>query len=233
MASPIMLVNFSVAPDVETAFTKFYHHEFLPTVLSHSPEIKNVRRYEEFAFGGAARWYNKQVLTIYQLAGAEAMANSDVIFARDEVKAVVNKFREWKEKSLRNFSRITFAPSWSHARTPHEGPFVGRPFFLWQLEMRPEADAEFQKWYEQTYLPLQIAEIPTWSGAVRYKSVEREPLRHLTVFEADNEAVLSRCLVDLRSAHRIEANLDWQQRVEPFVSWHDASSFRPIFRWPD
>ncbi len=98
--------------------------------------------------------------------------------------------------------------------------------------MRPEVDVEFQEWYEQQYLPLQIAEIPTWSGAVRYKSAGREPIRHLTFFETADETTLVRCLTDLRAASRIEDNYEWQNRVEPGVSWHDATSFRPIFRFP-
>jgi len=101
------------------------------------------------------------------------------------------------------------------------------------LEMKPELDAGFQQWYEQDYLPLQVAEIPTWVGCRRYTSVGTQQSRHLTVFETSDETTLSRSLQDLRAVHRIEQNLEWQKRVEPAVTWQDASTFRPIFRWPD
>jgi hypothetical protein len=144
---------------------------------------------------------------------------------------VLKQFKEWKEKSIFNFSRITFERSWTHKRQDAE-PFSG-PFFLWQLEMQPEHDLEFQRWYENEYLPLQVADIPTWSSVRRYQSQGQTPVRHLTLFEAAHEPALTRSIEDLRSNHRIEQNYEWQKRVEPAVSWHDASSFRAIYRWPD
>jgi hypothetical protein len=67
----------------------------------------------------------------------------------------------------------------------------------------------------------------------RYQSVGATPVRHLTFFETAHEPGLMRSLEDLRSNHRIEQNYEWQKRVEPAVSWQDASSFRPIYRLPD
>ncbi|SRR5579885_1001592 len=233
MGNPLLVINFTVPPEVEPEFNRFYHYSFLTAVLEKSPEIINIRRYEEFGIGGSLPWHNKQYLTIYQLAGDDAMSKVDGIFDRPAVCQVVKEFREWKDRSLRNFSRITYRQTWTHARKPAEGAFAGRPFFLWQLEMTPELDKQFQDWYEQSYLPLQVAEIPTWAGVVRYESVGREPVRHLTFFEANDEAGLLRCLTDLRAAHRIEQNNEWQKRVEPALTWHDATSFRPIFRMPD
>lgn len=233
MENPILVISFSVNPEAEAAFNSFYHRSFLPHLLSQSPEIVNVRRYEEFGTGGSLRWYNKQFLTIYQLAGSETIDKLNDIFERETVVDVVKEFRQWKEKSLRNFARISFANTWAHPRRSAGGAFAGRPFFLWQLEMKPQLDREFQDWYEQQYLPFQIAEIPTWSGALRYQSLDRETVRHLTFFQAETEGSLKRCLSDLRSAHRIEPNLEWQKRVDAAVTWQDATSFRPIFRWPD
>src|SRR5215472_17309155 len=199
MSSAIMLVVFSVPPDQEAEFHHFYHRRFLPKLLEESPAIKNVRRYEEFGLGGSGRWYNKQFLTIYQMSDLPEAKDSDSIFANPAVADVLKEFNEWKERALGNFSRISFEQTWSHPRKPHNGPFCSRPFFLWQLEMKPEFDADFQKWYEDDYLPLQVAEIPTWDGALRYQSVGREQIRRLTFFESSDESTLTRCLTDLRS----------------------------------
>lgn len=231
MSKPIILVNFSVPPDVAPEFTTFYHHEFLPCIARESADVANIRRYEEFGVGASLRWYNKQYLTIYQLVDEEAVARADSIFQNTAVEGVIKQFRQWKDKSLRNFSRITFVPGWAHKRRTAD-EFSG-PFFLWQLEMKPELDAEFQKWYQDEYLPLQIADIPTWSNCRRYKSHASDQTRHLTIFETADEQTLARSVEDLRAPHRIQANFEWQRRVEPAVSWHDASSFRPIFRFPD
>src|ERR1700749_4185616 len=98
MTKPLILVNFSVPPDVAPQFTVFYHHEFLPRIMENAPEIFNIRRYEEFGVGASLRWYNKQYLTIYQLVDESAIAKSDEIFQNSKVTSVVAKFREWKEK---------------------------------------------------------------------------------------------------------------------------------------
>jgi hypothetical protein len=226
-----MLVNFSVPPDVTPEYTRFYHHEFLPCLMEHSPAIFNIRRYEEFGVGGTLRWYNKQYLTIYQMHEGTTAKDGDEIFQNPAVAGVLKRFKEWKEKSIFNFSRIMFERSWTHKRQDTE-PFSG-PFFLWQLEMKPEHDLEFKRWYENDYLPLQVADIPTWASVRRYQSQGQTPVRHLTCFEAAHEPGLLRSIEDLRSNHRIEQNYEWQKRVEPAVSWHDASSFRPIYRLPD
>jgi len=232
MPHALVLDGFSVSPASESEFNQFYHHEFLPKLEEASPEIANLRRFEEFALGGSARWYRKQFLTIYQLTDGTTAEQADAMFGKPEVKDVVLRFRERSEEVVSNFSRTTFLPGWCHARTNGQLHFTG-PMFFWQLEMKPELDAAFQKWYEQDYLPLQVAEIPTWAGCRRYKSVGTPQSRHLTVFETSDESTLSRSLQDLRAVHRIEQNLEWQKRVEPAVTWQDASTFRPIFRWPD
>jgi len=90
----------------------------------------------------------------------------------------------------------------------------------------------FQEWYEEKYLPLQLADIPGWCACRRYSSVNRDPLRHLTIFEAQDESTLSQCLKDLRALHRVAQNREWKRRLEPAVNWHDATSFRCIFRMP-
>lgn len=233
MELPLIVINFSVNPDAEVEFNRFYHREFLPHLHKESPEIKNIRRYEEFGFGASSRWYNKQFLTIYQLSAIDALGAVDAIFERAAVNDVVKKFREWKDKALQNFSRINYRQTWTHQRNSADGMLSGRPFFLWQHEMKDDLDKDFQSWYEQKYLPLQIAEIPTWAGAHRYESVGKLPVRRLTFFEANDEKTFARCLSDLRSNHRVSENLEWQKKVEAAVTWQDASSFRPFYRWPD
>jgi hypothetical protein len=231
MTHPMMLVSFSVPPDVTPEFTRFYHHEFLPQILHNSPELANIRRYEEFGVAGTLRWYNKQYLTFYQFVDDAAVKSADELFQRAKVESVVKRFREWKEKSLFNFDRRIFMPTWRHKR--QTGQDFDGPFFLWQTEMKPKLDEEFVEWYEKTYLPLQVADLPTWSSVRRYSNTTADQTRRLTLFECANEPALLRSLEDLRSAHRIQENYDWQKRVEAAVTWQDVTSFRPIYRAPD
>src|SRR5262249_16515652 len=107
MPHALLLVNFSVSPASESEFNQFYHHEFLPKLAKASPAIANIRRFEEFALGGSARWYHKQFLTIYQLTDGTTAEQADALFGNPEVKDVVLRFREWKEKVVSDFSRMT------------------------------------------------------------------------------------------------------------------------------
>lgn len=231
-ANPVMLITLSVAPEKEGEFNAFYHHRFLPAILAAAPEITNIRRYEELNTSGSLRWYNKQYVTIYEFADRDGISKGDEIFQRAGVKDVVMEFQTWKTNDLRNFSRISYTPRWEHPRMPSDGRFGSRPFLLWSLEMKPDLDQEFQDWYETRYLPLQVADIPGWSACRRYSSVGREPVRHLTLFEAPDENVLMRCLNDLRALHRTGQNREWKRRVDPAVTWHDATSFSCIYRRP-
>lgn len=230
--NPIMIVNLSISPEEEAAFNEFYHHKFLPEMLKAVPQILSIRRYEELGIGGTLRWYDKQFLTLYELAPDTNLEKVDGFFALPVLHKVMEEFSAWKTKSLRNFSRITFRPRWTHERKAADGQFGSRPFFLWAHEMKPDLDRGFQSWYENEYLPLQIADIPSWSMVHRYTSVNREPVRHLTFMEAATEEVLIRCLTDLRAGVRISENYEWKKRVDAAVNWHDATSFRPIYRRP-
>lgn len=229
---PLMVVTMSVPPEKEPEFNSFYHHRFLPAMLHAAPEISSIRRYEESGVNGTLRWHNKQFLTVYELASEHVIAMADELFARPSLSDLMGEFKQWKNNHLRNFSRITLKHSWSHARTPVDGSFGSRPIFIWWHEMKAADDEAFQEWYENSYLPLQISDIPCWSACRRYASVGREQTRRMTVFEAPDEALLSRCLNDLRAGHRAQENFEWQRRVESSVIWQDAASYRIIYRRP-
>lgn len=231
-ANPIMLITLAVAPEKEGEFNEFYHHRFLPGMLLSAPEIKTIRRYEELNVSGSLRWYNKQYITIYELENREVIDKSDEIFQRSGVKDLVTEFQNWKTNDLKNFSRISYLPRWEHERMPADGRFGNRPFLLWSLEMKAELDDQFQNWYENQYLPLQIADIPGFVAVRRYSSVGKSPVRHLTIFEAQDESALLKCLNDLRALHRTGQNREWKRRLDPAVSWHEATSFSCFYRRP-
>ena len=230
-SSPIMVASLSVAPEQHAAFTEFYHHQFLPAVLKEVPEIECIRRYEELGTGGSLRLYNKQTLTIYELKPGTDLSTDD-FFQRPNLKEAVEAFTHWKSKSLRNFTRSFYKPTWTSERNASRAPFHDTGFFLWGVEMKPDADEAFQTWYENEYLPLQIADIPGWTSVRRYESVNRDKSRKLTFFEAVDEDSLTRCLKDLRASHRINKNYEWQKRVEEGSTWHESLSFREIYRRP-
>lgn len=229
---PIMVVSLCVPPEKEAEFNAFYHHSFLAAMLADCPEIKSIRRYEELGTSGTLRWYDKQFLTIYELESDEIVSKVDELFNRSSLTDVMREFKQWKSNHLRNFQRSTYKATWAHDRIPPDGPFGSRPFLLFSAEMKPEFEEEWTQWYQDSYLPLQVADIPMWSACRRYLSVDREQQRHLTFFEATDEYTLGRCMADLRAPHRVSANYEWHRRFEKASLWHSTTSFRCIYRRP-
>lgn len=230
-ARPIIIVSLSVPPEKEAEFDGFYHHRYLPTMLKSIPEIHSIRRYEESGVKGTLRWMNKLFLTIYEL---ESEISEDIheLFACHASQELILEFQQWKSNHLRNFNCIAYLNTWSHERSPWDGTFGSRPFLMWSHEMKSDFDEEFQNWYEKSYLPLQIADIPEWSACRRYTSIHRDKTRRLTIFEAADEFTLNRCIGELRSDRRVWQNYEWQRRVEQAVLWQEISSFRIIYRRP-
>lgn len=227
-----MVITLGVAPEKEGEFNEFYHHRFLPGLLACAPEVGRITRYVELNVSGSLRWTTKQFLTIYEFEDEAGIAKSNDIFAREGIKELVTEFQAWKTNDLRNFSRVNYLPRWQHERNCEESGFGLRPFLLWSHEMKPESDDNFQDWYENDYLPVQLADIPAWSACRRYTSSGKEPTRHLTFFESQDENSLMRSFDDLRALHRTKQNREWKRRVEAGATWHDATSFRCIYRRP-
>ncbi len=67
----IIIVSFSVDTEKEVEFNDFYHHHYIPKLMSVVPEIESARRYQEHNVDGNLRYYNKQFLTIYECASEE------------------------------------------------------------------------------------------------------------------------------------------------------------------
>lgn len=224
-----MVITLGVTPEKEGEFNEFYNHRFLPALLASAPEISSIRRYEEINPGGTLRWYTKQYLTIYELKNEESVNNADEVFLRPGLRELITEFQTWKKNDLRNFSRISYLQRWEYDRKPSDGNYGSRPLLLWSVELKPEFDAGFQDWYENQYLPLQLADIPEWCAARRYTSVARDQTRHLTFFESPDENELTRSMLSLRALHRVSQNREWKRRVDAQAIWHDATGFRCVY----
>lgn len=228
----IMLVSLQVEPEDEAAFTDFYHHSYIPALLAAVPEILSARRYEEWGVEGSLAWFNKRFLTLYELAAPEAIDGIEAALERPGREAEKAEWARFREKSLRNVSRTCYRESWRHARQPWDGPFGSRCFFMVSVETDPAQEPAFRAWYEETYLPKILADVPTWAACRRYASVGRhEPLHH-TIYEAADEAALIRSFQLMRAPYRYSSNADWAAWVGKAITWQDASSYRPIYRRP-
>ena len=227
-----MIVSLKIDPDREADFNEFYHHDYIPTLLRVVPEIESVWRFEEFGVTGSLRWFDKQFLTLYELrAGVTAEAIEEAL-GRPGREAQKDEWARWKDESLRDLERHCFREIYRHPRVPFGGPFTSRPFFRVTVETAPDRAEAFNDWYHGTYLPKIFADVPAWSAGRRYESIGRSPARVHTVYEAADAAGLEAAFAGMRAPHRYGSNAEWDRWVGDAITWQDATSFRPILRFP-
>ncbi|MGQ9371904.1 hypothetical protein [Azospirillum sp. A39] len=236
-ADTILYVALSVTPERETAFTDFYHHRYIPRLLEVFPEITGVRRYVEDNVDGSLRYYTKRHLTFYEFADAAAAERCHAELAtRPGREAERAQWQAFLADGLFDVEpACLYRQRYAHPRTPWDGPFGSRPFFMVAVEVRPEAEDAFNAWYEGRYLPCNLADVPLWAACRRYESVGRSPRRAMTLYEAADAAGLLAALELMRAPHRMAENAswkEWDQGADPAITWEDATSFRPVYRFP-
>ncbi|WP_188113024.1 hypothetical protein [Mycobacterium simiae] len=237
MMNDFVVVCLTVAPEDEAEFTAFYHHRYIPTLLAEVPELLTARHYVEHNVDGTLRYYAKQQLTFYELAdGVDGTRCVAELKTRNGREAESSEWQVWAQHRLRGLeSACLYRQRYEHQRTPPFGAFRG-PFFMVSVETRPESKNSFDRWYEQIYLPRNVADVPLWCGCRRYESVDRSPGRQLTIYEAADTTSLSGALEQMRAPYRLGENAswnDWDSGPDPVILREDATSFRPVFRYPD
>lgn len=166
-SAPLMIVSFSVEASKQADFDRFYHHQFLPKLLSISPEIKNIARYQADNVA-TANTVAGQYLTIYELANSDALKQTEQIFERTGFAEELAQFRQWKESALKNFSRTSYQPIYEHERRAYNGHFGRCPMLFFSSEIKVQDSDAFRQWYQLSYLPRLMADVPTLSGCRRY-----------------------------------------------------------------
>jgi hypothetical protein len=237
-SNDIILVALSIDHRKEAEFNDFYHHDYIPNLLTVVPEIDSVRRYEEYNTDASLRYYSKQFWTIYQFASDHPCNVLEAIQKRPGREKQKAGWMEWEKKYFKNLQHATvYQERYVHPRRALEGPFNSCPFFNVSIEVNPATnEQEFNDWYEQIYLPKNLADVPTWTGCRRYSSLDSNRLRRITIYETRDELSLKRSLELMRAPYRFEENASWNQWDQgenPLIIWEDAACFVPIYRYPD
>ncbi len=169
--APIMVVAFSLEEAKQAEFDRFYQHQYLPKLLSVAPEIKNIVRYQSDRTvpATASEAPSGEFLTIYELASTESLKITDEIFTRTGLAEEMAEFKRWKEQ-VSGFSRINYQLTYEHARRPAAGRFTNQHLLYFTSEVLPEKVEEFRQWYQVSYLPRLMADIPSISALRRYSS---------------------------------------------------------------
>ena len=227
----IYMVSVSVDPDHEAEFNRYYHSQHIPAVMEATSDLKSVRRYAEYGVDGSLRWYQRRQLAIYECEDGADLERLAVDGALPLDHPERGAWQRWLATHVHDPDRGVYHQIYRHPRRPLDGPFGSRPFFLVVADIAEAHEAAFGTWYHGEYLPRNVAEVPGWAAVRRYESQGR-PRRTFVVYESQSEEELARCLATMRGAHRTEENLAWH-RWDDIISYQDAATFRPIYRWPD
>jgi len=229
-AEVIVMVAFRLDVEQEAPFSEFYHHRHLPTLMRRAPAIRSVRRYQEHHVTGSLKYYRKQFLTLLECDRADA--------AREALAAMADDpdWKRWRDTAITEYDGpCVYRRRWEHPRMAWDGDFGSRPFFMVSVELDETRAQPFHYWYEQDYLPKNVADVPSWVACRRYSSEGRQPARHLAVYEAFDLAGLDASLDAMRTPFRMAENMAWKRwdtGDRPVIVWEDSATYKPIFRRP-
>ncbi len=231
----MIVVAFRLDVEQEAPFSAFYHHRYIPNLMRDVPAIQSARRYQEHHVTGSLKYYAKQFLTLFEgdSEDGERQAVQAIRARQGEDEA---DWRKWQALAVRDLQTpCIYRQRWAHRRAPLDGNFGSRPFFMVSVELRPGPEQRFHDWYEQDYLPKNVADVPYWVACRRYSSEGRQPARHLAIYEAADLAGLDESLDMMRAPYRLAENMAWKQwdaGEQPAITWEDAATFKPIYRNP-
>jgi hypothetical protein len=231
--SLLMTVSLRLAPQDEAAFNDFYHHQYIPRLWENTSVFHSVRRFEEFGVAGSLRWFNKEYLTIYELKNGICPADVEAALEAPGREAEVLLWQQWKSSALKDCRREFFEEIYRHPREPFGGCFASRPFFRVSVQTKPTETVAIESWYHHEYLPKIMADVPTWAACRRYRSLDQNSTTAHTIYETENTDALQESFSLMRAPHRYQSNAQWDDWVEKAIFQQDATSFRPIFRFPD
>jgi hypothetical protein len=206
----LILHTCRIQPSFLSTFLESYLHEVLPA-------CKSSRVFEEYGTAGSLSWFTQRHVTI--------LPDSD------------EKGLEYLQQKMPEglyFSEFTiYEEIYRHARNQTREIFCRKPFFTVMVELSDKNTNSFMKWYHENYLPKTLADIPMWSACRRYRALNSDAEKQITIYEADNEADLARGFELLRKDYRYHSNEAWAQWVGETILTQDACSFRPIFHYPE
>lgn len=226
----MILVSFRLDVEQEAQFSEFYHHRYLPDLMRAAPAIRSARRYQEHHVTGSLKYYRKQFLTLLECDSVEG--------ARGLLPAMDGdaEWAKWRGSAIHDLDPpCVYRQRWAHPRAAWDGNFGSRPFFMVSVELRDEQAGPFHEWYEQDYLPKNVADVPSWVACRRYSSEGRASARHLTIYEAFDLAGLDASLDMMRAPFRMSENMAWKRwdtGDRPAIAWEDAATYKPILRRP-
>jgi hypothetical protein len=216
---PLMVVSFGLPGEHCREFNDFYNGQFLPQLFSLSPQLRSIRRFEQYRrpVGEDSGQAQEHYFTYYELDGEDTLDKTDSIFGHAEFAKTLLEFRRLKDQYLVNFARVNYLPMQTLER-PSPQAVLNPPSFSHRyvvgLELSRAAEQSFCHWYLEHY-QTELFERATDIGAchtfTEYNPRDKTaPTRLIAVYEAQGEERMGLALAELERAHADVEDATWQ-----------------------
>lgn len=231
-ASVLLSVQLNVAPAHEHALNDWYHLH-VPHLLR-EPGYRWGRRY--VAVSGATKY-----LALYEVADR---ADLPALLGPDPGHRSANVNREFElfgglqglsDVAINVYEQISGPP---FAALLMQGDY---PLSLVQVDCRPEAEDEFNRWYDTSHVP-NLLKVPGYVSGMRFRLVDDPALAHLgmapaylALYEiADQDAILGMSDPEWMTQAAREELQNWISVGAPMVRGETRwNIYRPLSKhWP-
>ena len=189
----LVMILGDVPAEHEAEYHRWYDTAHIPVRLK-LPGFLAAARYR--LSDGEARF-----MTLYELRDSSALRSP-------EMKAAMDNPSDWDRKmaavtQVRGQAGFKRLGALGAASGPH-----GEWLMTVGLDVKPEAEAEFNQWYDEEHLP-QLAAVPGVTGARRYRRSFGDSPQYLAIYEFSAP--------DIRTgpAWAAAAYTDWTRRLQP------------------
>ena len=101
---PLFMVRLRVDPAHEEAFTRWYHEEYLDTLLPTAPLFVGCRRYV------SGQGAEKVFLTIYEIKDEASIDAALAVFDRPDRREYQQQWQAWEKKAVTELNVRLFTP---------------------------------------------------------------------------------------------------------------------------
>ena len=96
-----------------------------------------------------------------------------------------------------------------------------RAVYQVRLQIKPEDEAAFNQWYEDTYIPRLMQETPHFTAVHRYVGEAENGRIFITDYETTVET-MDRAIAEMRAPARAEMNADFYRWKERCITLHES-----------
>jgi hypothetical protein len=203
----LIMIRTNVPPEIEDKWNRWYDTQHIPARLDNAPGFISARRLVTIND-------DPKHLTLYDLAGMEALTSAPYLKIRETEDALPRDSFEAMTPNLPDFSRRLFEQIY-----PDTGEY-GMPdteiVFAVAHDVPPEKEDEFNAWYNTEHIPIMLERVPGFVTARRFVAVKPQLPPRVSDWLTRPKYLT---LYDLESEDVLESDIFLRETHSPWSSW--------------